>query len=112
MEKVLVAKGVADKLIKTELSLDQAVLDTTQLLGAMVEARMTLKISAVVGDEAGTKVTEALAALATARQALVAAHKELDQTRIRIGVRPKLGGAYDKPPADGVETFQLEREAG
>ncbi len=112
MEKLLVAKGVADKLIKAELSVDQAILDTTKLLGGMVEARTGLMISATVGDEAGAKVAEAIAALTAARQAVVAAHKELDNTRIRMGIRTKLGGAYDKDGQDTPAFHLVDREAG
>lgn len=109
MEKLLVAKGVADKLIKAEVSVDQAILDTTALLGGMVGARMDLKISAVVGDEAANKVAAAIAALTEARQAVVAAHKELDETRLRLGIRTKLGGGYDKN-AKEPEAFLDMRE--
>ena len=107
MEKLLVAKGVADKLIKAELSVDQAILDTSNLLGGMVAARTELKVSALLGDEAARKVSEAIAALTEARQAVVAAHRELDETRLRMGIRTKLGGGYDKPPKPD-DAFEYE----
>lgn len=106
MEKALVAKNVADRLIKAELSVDQAILDTTNLLGGMVAARVELKVSATLGDEAARKVAEAVAALTEARAAVVAAHRELDETRLRMGIRTKLGGGWDKPPKENDFTFQ------
>ena len=110
MEKVLVAKTVADKLIKAELSVDQAILDTTNLLGGMVAARVELKVSATLGDEAATKVAAAIAALTEARAAVVAAHRELAETRLRMGIRTKLGDGWDKPPKENGG-FEYEPEA-
>lgn len=112
MEKLLVAKGVADKLIKTELSVDQAIADATSLLGGMVSARVDLKVSATLGDEAATKVAAAIAALTEARQAVVAAHKELDETRLRMGIRTKLGGAWDKDAKEPEYFMQDVRRVG
>ena len=112
MEKLLLAKGVADKLIKTELSVDQAIIDASALMGAMVAARCELRVSATVGDEAATKLAAAIAALAEARQAVVGAHKELDEARLRMGIRTKLGGGYDKDGKEPPGIAYIDRAAG
>ena len=96
MDKAFVAQGVARKLWATENSVDQAMAEASQLLAAMVEARMELKVSAVTGDVAYGKVAEAIATLAQARSALVEAHGALEETKLRVGVRTKMAGQWDK----------------
>lgn len=98
MEKVFVARKVAQKLFSTEAALDTAMTEAAELMAEMLKARRELGLSAVVGDNASAKLVEALAALGEARTAIVAAHGELDQVRVRIGVRTKGLGFEDKPP--------------
>lgn len=97
MEKVFVAKKVAQKLYATEAALDAAMTEAAELIGEMVRARAELKLSAVVGDAAQAKIVEAIAALGAARTAVVAAHADLDDVRKRIGVRTHGLGFHDKP---------------
>ncbi|HWA59853.1 MAG TPA: hypothetical protein VG939_00690 [Caulobacteraceae bacterium] len=63
----------------------------------MLKARKDLGLSAVVGDAAAARLVEAIAALGAARTAMVAAHGELNETKLRLGVRTKLAGYEDKP---------------
>ncbi|HRD45006.1 MAG TPA: hypothetical protein PLF78_00835 [Caulobacter sp.] len=113
MEKVFVARKVAQKLFATEAALDTAITEAAELMAEMLKARRELGLSAVVGDNASAKLVEALAALGEARTAVVAAHGELDQVRVRIGVRTKGLGFEDKPPqfAQLVEAADV-REVG
>jgi len=98
VEKAFVVQRVARKLFATERSLDATMTETAELMAEFVKARQDLKLSAVVGDAATAKVIEALAALGEARTAIVTAHAELDDVRLRIGVRTKMAGWEDKPP--------------
>ena len=97
MEKVFVAQRVATKLFATENAVDLALAEASELMADMLRARKDLGLSAVVGDAAAGKVIEAIEALGTARTAMVAAHAQLNDAKLRIGVRTKLAGYEDKP---------------
>lgn len=99
MEKVFVAQKVARKLFATEAALDAAMTEAAELMTEMLKARTELGLSATVGDAATAKLVDAIAALGQARTAVVGAHTELDQVRVRVGVRTKGLGIQDKPPA-------------
>lgn len=98
MEKAFVAQRVARKLFATERALDAALIEASELMADMIKARMDLNLSAVVGDAASAKLVDALAALGEARTAIVGAHNELNDVRLRIGVRTRMAGWEDKPP--------------
>ena len=97
MDKVFVAQRVATKLFATENAVDLALTEASELMADMLKARKDLGLSAVVGDAAASKLVEAIAALGVARTAMVAAHGELNDAKLRIGVRTKLAGYEDKP---------------
>jgi hypothetical protein len=97
VEKVFVAQRVATKLFATENAVDVALAEASELMADMLKARKDLGLSAVVGDAAASRLVEAIAALGAARTAMVAAHGELNETKLRIGVRTKLAGYEDKP---------------
>jgi hypothetical protein len=100
LEKVLVAKKLANKLFAAEASVDAAIEASMTLLAGMAEARKEAGVSATVGNSATAKVAEAIAILAQARTAVVEAHAEMDQVKLRLGIRTKLGILpKDAPPA-------------
>lgn len=90
MEKVLVCRRVATKLRGTEASVDAALTEATELMGDVIRGRQELKISATATDASMAKIAAAIAALTEARTALVEAHAELDELRLRIGVRTRM----------------------
>lgn len=96
MEKVFVAQRVANKLFATENAVDAALVETTELMADLLRARRELGLSAVLGDAALAKISEAVSALGEARTAMVAAHGQLEETKLRIGVRTKMAGYEDK----------------
>ncbi|HZL01462.1 MAG TPA: hypothetical protein VFC47_16370 [Caulobacteraceae bacterium] len=65
----------------------------------MLQARKDLGLSATVGDAAAAKLVEAIAALGAARTAMVGAHAQLEETKLRIGLRTKMAGVGDKGEA-------------
>jgi len=69
-----------------------------ELMADLLKARRDLNLSAVVGDAAPGKLVEAMAALAEARTAIVSVHNELNDVKLRIGVRTKMTGWEEKPP--------------
>lgn len=97
MEKVFVAQRVATKLFATEAAVDAAMIEVTEMMAELIQARKDLNLSPVVGNAASAKFAEAVQALATARSAIVDAHAELDEMRLRIGVRTRMVGVIDKP---------------
>ena len=99
MDKALIAQTVANKLFATEDAVDKAIIEASKLMGGLVEARQEMRLSAVVGDDAVAKVAVALAALAEARKAVVEAHNELAEVKLRVGIRTKLLGVVDKSEA-------------
>jgi hypothetical protein len=96
MDKALIAQTVANKLFATEDAVDTAIVEASKLLGGLVEARHEMRLSAVVGDDVVVKVAAALTALAEARKAVVEAHNELAEVKLRVGIRAKLLGVVDK----------------
>ena len=104
MEKVFVVKRVAAKLHGTEAAIDAAMVQVAEMMGELVQARKDLGLSATVAAGASTKVAAAVAALSEARSAIVAAHAELDETRLRLGVRTKMMGWEIKLSAEEPAT--------
>ena len=70
MEKVLVAKTLANKLFAAEASIDEALVKASALLNGMIEAKEQLNAAATVGDVAFGEVTKAISALSASRTAL------------------------------------------
>ena len=81
----------------TEHALDAAMTEAAELMADLLKARKDLNLSAVVGDAAPAKLVEAMAALAQARTAIVSVHNELNDVKLRIGVRTKMTGWEEKP---------------
>ncbi|HWW27006.1 MAG TPA: hypothetical protein VNZ85_14035 [Caulobacter sp.] len=100
MEKAFVAQRVANKLFATESAVDAAMVETMEMMAELIQARKDLGLSATVANGASAKFAEAVQALAAARTAVVDAHAELDETRLRIGVRTRMIGNM-KLPAEG-----------
>jgi hypothetical protein len=96
VEKVFVLQRVATKLFATENAVDSALTETAGLVADMIQARKDLGLSAMVGEAAQAKLVEAIAALGAARSAVIAAHGQLEETKLRLGVRTKLAGYEDK----------------
>ena len=111
MDKQLLMQGVANKLFAAENTIDSALADTAGLLSEMVEARKAARVSSTVDAKATAKVVEAMAALSAARSAMVEAHQEMNDVKLRLGVRTKMIGGYDKTKENGVTTDQIDRLA-
>jgi hypothetical protein len=101
VEKALIAQRVATKLFATENAVDAAILEASQLLAGLIEARTEIGFSAVLGDAAIGKVTVAISALSDSRRAMVEAHGELNDAKLRLGVRTKMIGTGPKGHLDG-----------
>src|SRR3954471_1064789 len=98
MDKIFVAKNVAKKLFSTEAAVDGALIEATELMGEMLKARQDVNASLIFADDVQVKMMEALKALSEARTAMVGVHGELNEAKLRLGIRTKMD-AQDKPPA-------------
>ncbi len=108
MEKTLIAQRVATKLFATENAVDAAILEASQLLAGLVEARNEIGFSAVLGGEAVSKVSLALSALSDSRRAMVEAHNELNEAKLRLGVRTRMVGTGPKGYLDEASDNVVE----
>ena len=97
MEKVFVAQRVAKKLISTEAAVDGALSEAAELMGVMLSARKDVGTSMVFADDCQVKLMEAMKALREARTAMVAVHNELNEAKLRLGIRTRMDG-QEKPP--------------
>lgn len=96
MDKTHVVQGVANQLWTAENAVDAAMVEASKLMTDLMQARQDLRLAATVADPAYAKIAEAIATLSSARTALVDAHHELDEAKLRIGVRTKLIGIWGK----------------
>jgi ABC-type sugar transport system substrate-binding protein len=97
MEKAFVAQRVAKKLFVTEAAVDGALAEASELMSEMLRARKDVNASMVFADDAAVKMVEAIKALSEARTAMVAVHNELNEAKLRLGIRTKMNGE-NKPP--------------
>ncbi|MDP3489958.1 MAG: hypothetical protein Q8R71_07460 [Phenylobacterium sp.] len=110
MEKAFVAQRVANKLFATEESVDAALVEATELMTEMLKARKDVGVSTVFGDDAAAKLIDAIKALGEARTAMVGVHGELNEAKLRLGIRTKLVGP-DKPQ-EPVRAAPIMRDVG
>lgn len=112
MERALVVQKAANKLFAAEASIDKALADASALMLELQAVRQELNLSAIFADGASSKAVEAMSALAQARTAMVACHAEMAEAKLRLGIRTKLAGTSDKPPANTDVTTSHLRQVG
>jgi hypothetical protein len=96
MDKAFIAKRAQEKLVDTELAVDAALIEATQLLAELLQARSDLGAPVAFADDVQVKLTEAVAALSSARTLMGQAHSGLEEAALRLGIRPRMGGPYRK----------------
>ena len=110
MEKAFVAQRVAKKLFTTEAAVDCAMVEAAELMGEMLKARQDVNVSLVFADDVQVKMMQALKALSEARSAMVGVHSELNEAKLRLGIRTKMNS--EKPPEATVRTETTLRGVG
>ncbi|MFN3583648.1 hypothetical protein [Phenylobacterium sp.] len=110
MEKVFVAQKVANKLFTTEAAVDGALVEAAELMSVMLAARKDVNASLVFADDVQVKLMEAMKALSDARSAMVGVHNELNEAKLRLGIRTKMG--YENKMEAPETTRVVMRDVG
>jgi hypothetical protein len=98
-QRRLIADEVAASLFEAEAAIDAALAKTAKLAGVMPSLRQDAGLSALIGQDAVERASDAIAALALARRAIVETHKELSLAQEQIGLGAVMfGDPGDKPP--------------
>lgn len=101
-QRRMIAEQIADALFQAEAAIDMALSKTATLTGVMPSLRGEAGISALIGQDAVERASQAIAALADARRAIVETHKELSVAQHQIGLGAvAVDGGGDKPPVGG-----------
>ena len=105
-ERRMVAEQVAGALFEAEAAIDIALSKTAHLAGVMPALRRQAGASALIGQDALERASQAIMALAEARRAIVETHKELSivQGQIGLGAVTMNGDLGAKPPPMAAET--------
>lgn len=111
MEKAFVAQRVAKKLFVTEAAVDGALAEAAELMSEMLKARKDVNASLVFADGAASKLVDTIKALGDARTSMVALHNELNEAKLRMGIRTKMG-FEDKQPTVEQEAHAPLRQVG
>ncbi len=109
MNKADTIASVAGDLNSAEQALDLAITQATTLIQSMIGARTALSLSPVSGAGSQARAMEAVAALATAREALVACHEELAKDHRRLGYGVYAIGTLNKPAEASLQTGEAAR---
>ena len=99
-QRRMVAEQIAGALFAAENAIDAAIAKTAALTGVMPELRKAAGASALIGQDAVERASQAIMSLAEARRAIVETHKELSVAQGQIGLGAVAFGdtGEDKPP--------------
>ena len=95
-QRRMVAEQIAAALFEAEAAIDAAISKTATLTGVMPSLRREAGASALIGQDAVERASQAIMALADARRAIVETHKELSIAQAQIGL-----GAVSFDPGGG-----------
>lgn len=114
-QRRLVAEQIAGALFEAEHAIDAAIAKTAALTGVMPQLRTQAGASALIGQDAVERASQAIMALAEARRAIVETHKELSiaQTQIGLGavtMMDPIGG--NKPPSALASSEEPQVQVG
>jgi len=96
-QRRMVAEQIAAALFEAETAIDAAISKTAMLTGVMPALRKQAGASALIGQDAVERASQAIVALAEARRAIVETHKELSVAQEQIG----LGAVEMSDPGTG-----------
>jgi len=97
MDRSEVVTSISTELYATEQSVDAAIAHAAAMVQAMISGRTALSVSPVAGSASQAKALATLAALSTAREAIVECHAEMQKDHRRMGWGVYAAGPADKP---------------
>jgi dGTP triphosphohydrolase len=97
-QRVKAAEKIATELHEAEDAVDQAIIKLAKLAGTLPIARFETNMSAIVGQDAVSKVTQAVAAAGQVRQMIADAHQSLSETQRQVGLGARMFGAGTEKP--------------
>ncbi|WP_438852120.1 hypothetical protein [Brevundimonas nasdae] len=97
MDRTEVVASVASDLHATEHAIDAAITQATTLIQSFIGARTALSLSPVAATASQAKAMETIAALAAARESIVACHAEMQKDHRRLGFGTYNVGPLNKP---------------
>ncbi|MEW6576452.1 MAG: hypothetical protein AB1408_08895 [Pseudomonadota bacterium] len=99
-DRIAAAQRITTELHEAEFAIDEAIVKLARLAATLPAARIETRMSAIVGQEAVAKVTQAVAAAGHVRQMIAEAHEALGETQKQVGLGARMFGAgLNKPPA-------------
>jgi hypothetical protein len=107
-ERRMAAEQIAAALWDAESAIDVALTKAAHFTGVIPALRRQAGASALVGQEAMERASQAVMAIAEARRALVEAHKELTLAQSQVGlgaITMNDPGGGQKPP--GVDAREI-----
>lgn len=110
-QRRLVADQVAAALFDAERAIDAALAKTAGLTGMMPGLRSQAGISALIGQDAVERASEAIAALAQARRSIVETHKQLSVAQQEMGLGAVAYGESEPKPTGSIEVRPRLRRA-
>jgi len=97
-QRALAAEKIATELHEAEDAIDQAIIKLAKLAGTLPIARFETNMSAIVGQDAVSKVTQEVAAAGQVRQMVAEAHHALSETQRQVGLGARMFGAGTEKP--------------
>ncbi len=98
-QRRMVAEQIAGALFEAEAAIDMALSKTAALAGVMPALRKSAGASALIGQDAVERASQAIMSLAEARRAIVETHRELSICQGQIGLGAvMIDAGGDKPP--------------
>lgn len=85
-QRRMAAEQIAGALFDAEAAIDAAIAKTAHLTGVMPSLRHQAGASALIGQDAVERASQAIMALAEARRAIVETHKELSVAQHQVGL--------------------------
>jgi uncharacterized protein YpuA (DUF1002 family) len=109
-QRRMVAEQIAGALFEAEAAIDAAITKTAALTGVMPALRTQAGASALIGQDAVERASQAIMALAEARRAIVETHKELSVAQVQIGLGAvTMGGDLGEKPPPAAASAELGR---
>jgi hypothetical protein len=111
MEKIFVAQRLAKKLWATEAAVDAALVEAAELTADIIAARKEVNVASTFAGEVNVKLMAAMQALTEARTAMAEVHAGMEEAKLRVGIRTKMGVEKGTTPilAEHTDTTEMRR---